>query len=383
MEKKKLKKIFRKIHLYLGFTTGLVVFILGITGCGWVFHDEFKNLFDDYSTVQVENCSFITPLQAKEKALTVYPDHHIHGIAYNQPNEALEVIFYEASPEFYRSVYLNPYNGTVLHQEDNLSGFFAFMLKGHMRLWLPKDIGQPITSYSTLLFLLIIISGIILWWPSSKKQQKQRLTFDWNDKTKWKRKNYDLHSIIGFYSSFFVFLIAFTGVGIGLGWLAFITYKVIGGEKSLYFLQPNNQTEIALPLDDPNNAIHNVYDITKNQFPDYKTIEVHLPESDSLSILVEVLYGEGQFHDVDYLFFDQKTSELLPTESIYGSYADADFSDLVLRMNYDIHVGSIFGLPGKILAFLISLIITTFPVTGCVLWYGKNYGKKKKQLVIN
>jgi len=44
-------------------------------------------------------------------------------------------------------------------------------------------------------------------------------------------------------------------------------------------------------------------------------------------------------------------------------------------MNYDIHVGQILGLTGKIVAFLASLICASLPVTGFVVWLGK---KKKK-----
>ena len=39
-----LKKTIRKIHLVLGLVTGLVVFILGITGSIWVFIEELKPL---------------------------------------------------------------------------------------------------------------------------------------------------------------------------------------------------------------------------------------------------------------------------------------------------------------------------------------------------
>ena len=44
----------------------------------------------------------------------------------------------------------------------------------------------------------------------------------------------------------------------------------------------------------------------------------------------------------------------------------------ILRLNYDIHVGSALGLTGKIIAFLTSLLIATLPVTGLMIWYGRN-----------
>lgn len=45
-------------------------------------------------------------------------------------------------------------------------------------------------------------------------------------------------------------------------------------------------------------------------------------------------------------------------------------------MNYDIHVGQILGLPGKIIAFLASLICASLPITGFIIWLGRR--KKSK-----
>jgi len=44
-------------------------------------------------------------------------------------------------------------------------------------------------------------------------------------------------------------------------------------------------------------------------------------------------------------------------------------------MNYDIHIGAIGGIFGKIIAFLISLGIASLPMTGILLWYGRTYKK--------
>jgi uncharacterized iron-regulated membrane protein len=40
-------------------------------------------------------------------------------------------------------------------------------------------------------------------------------------------------------------------------------------------------------------------------------------------------------------------------------------------MNYDIHVGAIGGLTGKIIAFIASLVCASLPVTGFLIWWGK------------
>jgi uncharacterized iron-regulated membrane protein len=56
---------------------------------------------------------------------------------------------------------------------------------------------------------------------------------------------------------------------------------------------------------------------------------------------------------------------------------NADLPDKIRRMNYDIHVGAIGGLPGKIIAFFASFIAATLPVTGIAMWWNKQKEKNK------
>jgi uncharacterized iron-regulated membrane protein len=53
----------------------------------------------------------------------------------------------------------------------------------------------------------------------------------------------------------------------------------------------------------------------------------------------------------------------------------------LMRMNYDIHVGAILGLPGKILAFFASLLIASLPVTGFMVWWGRRNKAKNPKLL--
>ncbi|MGZ3873288.1 MAG: PepSY domain-containing protein, partial [Mucilaginibacter sp.] len=48
-------------------------------------------------------------------------------------------------------------------------------------------------------------------------------------------------------------------------------------------------------------------------------------------------------------------------------------------MNYDVHVGQILGLTGKIIAFMASLICASLPITGFIIWWGKRKKSKKSK----
>lgn len=373
-----LRKIIFELHKILGLTTGIVVFIVAITGCCWAFRDEIESLYDDYKKVSPQNEPILTPTEAKMYAQEVFPNNHIHGTLFKKADDAIEVIFYDPEPEFYQSVFLNPYTGKVIQVDDHLSGFFAFILKGHMRLWLPKDIGEQVVGASILVFMLIIISGIFLWVPKKRKNLKQRLQFEWKSGTRWKRKNFDLHTIIGFYICSLALILAFTGSVMSYNWMKYVLYKSLGGDKEAAFIIPENigtpnQDEDVLPID---------LLIPKLQAasPNAESFELHYPTGPDASIYVEVSNSSGLYYDSDFRFFDQHTLEEIETPSIYGKYENAKVADKILRMNYDIHIGAIGGIAGKIIAFLVSLLTASLPVTGILLWYGRTYKKKHKKL---
>lgn len=378
MKKQNFKKTTRKIHLWLGLSTGLVVFIVAITGCLWVFKSEIESLYSDFKNVTALNQEYITASKVKEIASIANPNRDIHGVIYGQPNEALEVIYYESEPEvFYQSLFLDPYTGKIIKQVDNNSGFFGFILKGHIRLWLPEAVGSRIVSYSVLLFFILIITGLILWWPKKNKNWRQRLQFDWNKKTRWKRKNFDLHTVIGFYTSSIALLLTFTGCVMAFNWFYFITYKATGGDKDPRFVIPKN---ISIQKQENNSSLP-AYDQLipklKKQYPKDVTYELHYPHDDSTSVYVEVSTAKKLHYDIDYLFFDQFTLEPIEPKSIYSKYKNADFADKVIRMNYDIHIGAIGGITGKIIAFLASLLCASLPVTGFLLWWGRHNKTEK------
>lgn len=367
---KNAKQWILKIHEFLGLTTGIVVFIVALTGCCWVFKDEIQSLYLREWTLEVQDAPALAPTAAKALAERALPAHHVHGTLYGAPGSAVEVIFYEADPEFYQSVFLHPYTGQVLEIRDHFSGFFHFVLDGHMYLWLPEEIGEQIVAACALLFLLIQISGLVLWWPK-RINRRQRLKFSWQESTSWKRKNFDLHAIAGFYVLSLAFVLAFTGSVMAYDWFYYGVYKAAGGERNPRFVVPENVHPLS--ADTANPPIDRLVVELQRQNPDAHSFEVHYPAKASSSIYVEVTYQEGVYYSSDYRFFDQSTLEEVETTSVYGTYADASFADKLMRMNYDIHVGAIGGLAGKIIAFLASALVATLPLSGFLLWYGRRY----------
>ncbi|MBO9635854.1 MAG: PepSY domain-containing protein [Chitinophagaceae bacterium] len=371
-----LKKVIGKLHLWLGLVSGLIVFIIAITGCIYAFQAEISDLTQPWRFVEKQDKPMLTPSQFKQIAGSVLPGKHPHSISYDaREGRAASIIYYNADPEYYYTVYVNQYTGEVLKVKDMLHGdFFRFILDGHFYLWLPHGIGQPIVAWSTVVFTVMMISGIVLWWPRNRSARRQRFRVKFN--ASWKRVNYDLHNVLGFYMSWVAIILAVTGLVWGFQWFAKTLYAVTGGEKTYDFYEPVS-TQKNTAVYTQANALDKIYDQMKAEYPRAEIIEVHYPETDSASLGVAVNPDAGTYWKSDYRYFDQYTLKELEVTHLYGKFSDAKTADKLARMNYDLHTGAVWGLPGKILMFCASLIAASLPVTGFLLWRGRHRARKK------
>lgn len=107
-------------------------------------------------------------------------------------------------------------------------------------------------------------------------------------------------------------------------------------------------------------------------------VEVHFPGTNSAAIHVATNTDDKTYWQTDNRFYDQNTLQEISVTHQYGRFTEATpLADKVMRMNYDIHTGAVLGLTGKTIAFCISLIIATLPITGFLLWYGRKFKKAK------
>lgn len=366
-----IKKATGTIHLWLGLTSGLVVLFLGITGCILAFQREIEMVSKPYQFVTPREQSFIAPSRMHAIAAAQLPGKHAHSITYGQKNKAAVVTFYHDEPEYYYLVYLDPYTGAVLKVNNMDDDFFRIIVNGHFYLWLPHDIGRPIVASATLIFVVMMITGMVLWWPKNKAARKQRFSVKWN--AKWRRVNYDMHNVLGFYMSWVAIFIAITGLVWGFEWVSkSIYWFASGGDQAIAFYEPvsrpGGKSLSAIPAED------RVLEKMASLYPSAETLEVHFPDNDTSAIEGAANPDAATYWQTDYRYFDRHTLEEIPVTHLYGRLKDTRVADKIARMNYDIHVGAIWGLPGKILAFFASLLAASLPVTGFLIWWGR---KKK------
>ncbi|MGK4568384.1 PepSY-associated TM helix domain-containing protein [Flavobacterium sp. 3HN19-14] len=362
----------RNIHKWLGLTSGLIVFIVSITGCIFCFQDEIKDITREESRFVVnENKPYLPPSILIEKAKIAVPKSTTSTVVYVAPNRS--AVVYTNSAAGYKYVFMNPYSGKTLFIEDPTTDFFIIVEYIHLYLLLPDYIGKHIVAGATIIFIFMLITGIIQWWPKRRSDIKRSFNVKWS--AKWRRVNYDWHNVSGFYISIVAFIIAFTGLVFAYDWAGDTIYYTANLGKG------DKEAESKAPaIDSTKYATINIaaadkaMAATMKMNPNAEMFFITLSEKKDQPVTTGAYKYTLRFDHQSNYHFHPGDGSLLKSEP----HEQKSFGLQLNEMNYGIHTGQILDLPGKIIAFTASLIAAALPVTGFIIWYGRRKKTKKK-----
>ncbi len=378
-----LKKTIKKIHLWLGIASGLVIFIVAITGSIYVFSEDIKAFtHKDRRIIEVPQNAKRLPigsiLQVAEDAINhrctysniVIPNFSDHTVSVMFIERNDKAFGYSNYISFFKTIYINPYTGEVVKIENSKWEFFNIIFNIHVNLFMGYNkISHIIVAGATWIFVIMLISGLVLWWPK-KKQRKQSFRFSWKITTRWRRKNLDIHRILGFY----FFIIALISALTGLLWASQSFNKTVkwvanGGKVIEQKALPESRTKIksVTPLDD-------ILAKTLTKIPESKYVLIRKHPNDKIPYIVRSYVSEMFNYKRIEMYYDRNTAELLAEVK----FADKNNGEKIQALNYDIHVGTIGGWPTKILTFFMSLVVASLPITGFMIWYGRKNKSKKR-----
>ncbi|MDC2381173.1 PepSY-associated TM helix domain-containing protein [Bacteroides ovatus] len=393
-----MKKIFRKIHLWLSVPFGLIITLVCFSGAILVFENEVNEWFrHDLYYVETVKESPLPMDKLLEKVATTLPDSvSVTGVSISSdPGRAYQV---SLSKPRRASLSVDQYTGEVKGKSER-SGFFMFMFRMHR--WLLDSMnpgnegifwGKMIVGVSTLLLVFVLISGIVIWWPRTRKALKNSLKIT---ATKgWRRFWYDLHVAGGMYALIFLLAMALTGLTWSFPWYRTAFYKVFGVEVQQRAAQGHEQKSDAQKRDTklaahrekkregnevrkgersrrPENNHSDMYSVTspfvywqeiydklRRQNPEYKQISI---SSGTASVSFNRF---GNQRASDRYSFNTDNGEFTET----SLYQHQDKSGKIRGWIYSVHVGNWGGMFTRILTFIAALLGAALPLTGYYLW---------------
>lgn len=440
-KRRTLKYWIGRIHLWLGLASGLVVLIISITGCLFVFQKEIsESVYKDRyfvsppsgwptASAPVPMARISTPADDSAASasagtqaaaptlplsLLLQKAQHALGAGkpvnnitvYRQPNRSWEFMAYRENDSaltyfgaltYFQSVFINPYTGAVTGIRDYKYDFFSIVKYIHWSLLLNTNYGQPIVGWSTLIFVILLITGMVLWWPRKWTRAYKQRSFTIKWKASFKRVNYDLHNVTGFYTLFPAIIIALTGMVFAFKWFSALVYVAASGttapppQANVRSVKPAGHLALSPYAADSLVVAGNTGNLgslaavspldkaffqAQEQLPNTRRLGIS-PAVGAEGVIYVYGYKDGEtYYGFDVLQLDQYSGKLLHRRN----NSEKNRGERLIEMNYDIHVGAIAGLTGKIIAFIASLICASLPITGFIIWRGKR--RRPKSLLL-
>ena len=382
------RKLFKKLHLWLSLPFGLIIMTTCLTGALLVFEKEITELVrHDSYTIPVRKTQSLSLQSLLERVARETPDS-VQITSVTIPSDFRRAYTVGLSKPRRAGVLVDPYTGKIVGQSGRLP-FFTTVRELHR--WLLDSMkpeaegifwGRIIVGTSTLLFVFILLTGLFLWWPKKLKGVGKRLKISLRQGRQ--RLFYDLHAVGGVYVFVLLLAMAMTGLTWSFEWYRTGFYKVFGAEmaeggkgdkgdkgpkkdKSKDAPREEGAEQAKLPASYIywEEVVEYVREVSEADYPEItvKDGEVEVP-----------LAGLGNSRAADSFRFDKKTGQV--TE--YKAYREAKRDKKLRGWIYSIHTGAWGGLFTRICYVLAALFGASLPLTGYYIFYQRKWGKKRK-----
>jgi len=352
------------VHLVGGLIAAVFLAILGLTGSLLVFEGEIDHLLNRPLThvqPQGERRSVGELCQLLEQRHT---GSHVDSVnpSYD-PTIAYRIHVRSSTPGESRTYAINPYTGEELGSLEHANQWMAKVHQFHTNLLLGPN-GKMITGVSAMFLFLLSVTGLIVWMPAKmwKLSVLQRP----------RAGNWELHNLLGFYSSIFMLLFSITGL-------------VIHWDNETRTLINRWTGEVDVPPTKPVAPIHGPARLDAGQLMDAALQSVpgaHISTimgiGGNIPVRVIMKYPEdGTPAGRTNLALDPATGEVLFRQTSRTANWGVKIAKL---WNREIHTGDIFGMPTRILACLASLALPVLAITGPLIWWARI---RRKRSVLN
>jgi len=370
--KSRFSKTIAWIHLWPSLASAIILIFVCITGTIVVYGDEIM-------AWSAGDAKYVKQVGARRLPVEVlmanlkkeFPKYGNPGYAviYKDPKRSVRFNMFSRTDGL-RMVYVDPYSGKILKNDASIY-FFYITAHLHNSLLLGK-IGQWIVDIATIIFLIELITGLVLWWPAkwTKSTRDSSFKVKWN--AKFRRLNYDLHNVIGFYALSICLILTVTGLIIAFKPFSKFTIEAFGGNAS-------HDWEEKLPAFDSEKT---PADMNKTVFalfaqnPEAREAQIATYKIDSMgsySVRLARTIGLKSADNASIYFIDRYSGQPIDAPR------DAEMHEIVENWYWSLHMGTWLGQWGKLATFVGGLVSTSLPITGFLIWWGRRKRKRVNQ----
>lgn len=373
-----LRRAVFQVHLWIGLALALYSIVIGLSGSALVFRQSF------------EQRSHPQLFHIQQRPATTTLDAAIHRIEAERPgwrasglenvsdqHVAITLLMarVEAAPDNnYRAVAFDRADGHVLEDHMRFDGTLGWLANLHFYL-LRGHAGLLVSGWMAAGLLVLCITGLILWWRGVQRW----FEFLWlrvhrlhSSGVNWRRLNWDLHSVVGFWTSALLVVVTTTGLYFCFPGPVRSAVLIVTGSH------PTPQTHVQAPAQATAEEKALTVDavvakasaaLPANAPADY----LYIPAKRGMPFSATGYYiGAAPYSKLVRISLDAHTGEVLS----YEDTTKLTRGDRIIQSFFAIHFGSFaagtsFDFAVKLLWVLVGVAPAMLAVTGCILYWNR------------
>ena len=366
------KQVWFQLHWFIGITAGTVLVIIGLSGATLAFKDELLDTMNPgVRHVPVETRAPLTPAQLSNIAAAEHGQRVASITLYAQASAAPRLFFAPKNGQRRgASIYVHPYTGAT---QPALAGaeFFEWTESLHRWLLLPRDPGRQVAGALALCLLGLALSGLYLRWPRRPLDWRTWLTFD--PALKGRSFLWNLHAVAGTWC--LVVYVALTLTGI------YWSYDVVRDNIDAWAGKPPRVAQAPGKQGTPKQSspavdIGLAWSSFQQHAPGWTLATLRLPARAGEAVQFTWLASDAP-HERARSRMSIAPADGTLTEN--APYSQQALGARLVNIIYPLHMGTYFGLPGRIIVTLASLGLPLFAITGWMLYLGRRKAKRAVQ----
>ncbi|HEY4318305.1 MAG TPA: sulfite reductase flavoprotein subunit alpha [Herbaspirillum sp.] len=380
------KKILFQIHWFVGITAGTLLMMVGVTGAMLAFSEEIiEALNPGVLQIARQDAPKLDMPQLVAKVQADYPDRRIAALVFTpDPADAVHAhpvrVMFAAPPGLKRGDvrYADPYNAQLLPAL-RAEPFFKTVEFLHRFLLLPTDTGKTIMGSTALCLLFLALSGLYMRWPRHALQWRAWFRLDFS--LQGRSFLWHIHSIIGTWVLIMYVISASTGAYMSLEWFKKGVDSMLGGQTQA---QPKPPAPKKSPAAKPKTVTREpiaperaarIWQAFTDAAPAYRRVLFRFPDRADDAVQVLFLDSDAPHEQAQS---QMRISPETGAVSQRRDYRDKNLAGRYQTANYSLHMGSYFGLPGRIVMTIGALCLPLFGITGWMLYLDR---RRKKRAV--
>jgi len=352
-----IKRVIFRLHWLLGLSAGSVLIIIGLTGAILCFREEILDALNPgVRVISVPaGTSALQPPALLARIRQQRPEWLVSRLEVtSMTGHSARVQAVKAGSRARpQTFYVSPYTGKLLGEARG-AAFLGWIERVHRFLLLPGEVGRPVVGSIVGALVVLILTGLVLRWPAHASRIRQWLAFD--RRLRGRPLWWSLHAILATWAIPVWLILSVTGIYWAFDGVRSYVDDLFGVHYVPHAKRPARQRPEQTP------SIDTAWKTFSAQVDTWTWLRIDLNSPQLISIF---WLGPDATHE------RQRNSMQLGLDGSLHKrvmFATQPIGRRAMATIYPLHMGTYFGMPGRILWSFMGLLLALAGVSGWWLY---------------